>query len=376
MAASRTFPSSYQQSREEFLQDLMTIQARWPSARLESREVFAEEGLAVEWIAADPTGSPQKALVLTCGLHGIEGYVGAAMRKLFLDEFLDRVNHTTTGLYLVHAINPWGMKNMRRVTRNNIDLNRNFAQDPKEFQEEINPAYQYYNQILNPERPLRTLELEKLRVVSNVVGELFRSGMTHLRNAVLQGQRSNLQGIFCAGREYEPETQVMMDLLKGIFSTYLDILLLDMHTGYGPKFQMSIINSPQESRKTEQMQKDFQYPLVLKADPEDFYTMQGDMVNWLYNHRTFVGLEGNFYAAAFEFGTIGENMRGEFISLWNMIFENQLHWHSALTEKTAARVKKIFQEMFYPSDPKWSEKALADCREGLEGVLSHEGYLV
>ena len=355
---------------------MMTIQARWPSARLESREVFAEEGLAVEWIAADPTGSPQKALVLTCGLHGIEGYVGAAMRKLFLDEFLDRVNHTTTGLYLVHAINPWGMKNMRRVTRNNIDLNRNFAQDPKEFQEEINPAYQYYNQILNPERPLRTLELEKLRVVSNVVGELFRSGMTHLRNAVLQGQRSNLQGIFCAGREYEPETQVMMDLLKGIFSTYLDILLLDMHTGYGPKFQMSIINSPQESRKTEQMQKDFQYPLVLKADPEDFYTMQGDMVNWLYNHRTFVGLEGNFYAAAFEFGTIGENMRGEFISLWNMIFENQLHWHSALTEKTAARVKKIFQEMFYPSDPKWREKALADCREGLEGVLSHEGYLV
>lgn len=375
MAAFKTFPASYEESREAFIQDLETIQARWPSARLESREVSPEDVLSVEWIAADPTGSPQKALVLTCGIHGIEGYVGAGMRRLFLDQFLDRINQTTTGLYLVHAINPWGMKNMRRVSRNNIDLNRNFTQDPEDFQEAINPAYRYYDHILNPDRPLRTLELEKLGVVSSVVIELLKSGMTHLRNAVLQGQRSNLEGIFCAGRAYEPETQVMMDLLKGILSTYQDVLLLDMHTGYGPKFQMSILNSPQESRSTAQMQKDFQYPLVLKADPEDFYIMQGDMVNWLYDYQKATGFEGQFYAAAFEFGTIGENMLGEFISLWNMIFENQLHWQGTLTETTTARVKKTFQEMFFPSNLKWQKKALADCRQGLFGVLKGEGYI-
>lgn len=148
-----------------------------------------------------------------------------------------------------------------------------------------------------------------------------------------------------------------------------------MHTGYGPRYQMAIINSPDEKRSGEQLAADFQYPLVLKADPVEFYTMQGDMVNWLYDYREASGVEGKFYAAAFEFGTIGNSIPQELISLWNMIFENQAFFQGIEKPRTKQQVTETFREMFIPSELRWRDKALDDCRQALRGVLGHEGYL-
>ena len=375
MAASRKFPTSYETSREEFLEDFQKIKERWPAAYLQSQPIHPEEGLQIDWIAADPSGSLQKALILTCGVHGVEGFVGSRMRALFIDEFLEKLNPEDTGLYLVHAINPWGMKYKRRVTRNNVDLNRNFTLAERDFQEEINPEYALYDHILNPDRPLRPLWQEVPGVVGHVIADLLRTGVKSLRNAVMQGQRFNPDGLYFTGNDYEPESLVVMALIKEVFSKYQDALLLDMHTGYGPKYQMCIVNSPEEGRETDQLMGEFRYPLIRKADPEQFYMMQGDMVDWLYKYRRSAGLEGKFYGAGFEFGTIGGTIPHEYISLWNMIFENQAYWKGSLKADTIIRTREILLEMYFPSEDKWREKALADCRLALRGVLRQEGYL-
>ena len=375
MAASRQFPASYQRSRKAFLEDLKRVQIRWPGARLESRTVPAEGGLAIEWIAADPAGSPWRALVVVCGVHGVESFVGSRMRGLLVDEFLDRLDPETTALTLVHTANPWGMVHGRRVTRNNVDLNRNFALERDDFQSEINPEYRLFDHFLNPDRPLWPLWLEIPEVVVSVLATLLRAGVKRFRNAVLQGQRVNPQGLYFTGKGYEPETRIVMDLVKEIFSKVEDVLLLDMHTGYGPKYQMSIVNSPQEGRTSAQLREDFHYPLVQKADPEQFYSMQGDMVDWLYKYRKLTGLEGKFYGGTFEFGTIGDTIPHEFISLWNGIFENQVYWKGAVSEPIRTKAQENFREMYVPSEEKWRQKALADCRDGLHGVLKAEGYI-
>ena len=376
MATSRQFPTSYQASREEFLGDFHKIQERWPGARLHSQPIHPEEGLQMDWIAADPLGSPQKALILTCGVHGVEGFVGSRLRALFIDEFLDELNPEDTGLYLVHAVNPWGMKHKRRVTRNNVDLNRNFALNEIDFQEPINPDYELFDPMLNPDCPLKPLWRETPGVIGKVVVNLIRAGVKSFRNAVLQGQRVNPAGLYFTGNAYESETRAVMGLIKEVFSKYQDAVLIDMHTGYGPKYQMCIVNSPGEEREADQLMEDFQYPLARKANPEQFYKMQGDMVDWLYQYRRSAGLEGKFYAAAFEFGTIGRTIPHEIISLWNMIFENQAFWKGTLKAETKTRVEHILLEMYFPSEQRWREKALADCRQAFRGVLTHEGYLV
>ena len=375
MAAAIKFPTTYQESRELFLAQSKTVQEIWPTARLENRSISSADEYQIEWIAADALKTPQKALVITCGLHGAEGFVGAAMRALFLEEFLEGLDPETTGLYLVHAINPWGMDHKRRVSRNNVDLNRNFLLHKSEFEQEINPDYQLYDSILNPKRPLRSRWQEIISLIGKVFINLARSGIKSLRNAVLQGQRFNSKGIYYSGNEYEPETQVIMELIKGICSTYPDLLLIDMHTGYGPRYQMAIINSPGEERSGDQLMEEFKYPLVLKADPEEFYSMQGDMINWLYDTREALGWEGNLYAAAFEFGTIGTSIPHEMISLWNMIFENQAFYQGVQDPQIKANVLETFLEMFSPSEAKWQDKALADCRQALKGILKKQGFL-
>lgn len=375
MAVPRQFPTSYQASREEFLDHLSLIQERWPGARLETRSVSEEEDLSIDWIAADATEKRQKALIITCGLHGVEGFVGSRMTSLFIDEFLEQIDPGQTGLYLVHAINPWGMHHKRRVTRNNVDLNRNFAFNESDFQEAINPDYALFDSMLNPDRRLNPLWQELPRVIGSVIVNLLRTSVKSFRNAVLQGQRSNPYGIYFSGNDYEPETQSMMELLKEIFAAYQDTMLIDLHTGYGPKYQMCLVNSPEEGRDADQLIEDFQYPLARKANPEQFYTMQGDMVDWTYKYRESAGLKGEYYAAAFEFGTIGDTIPHEIISLWNMIFENQYYRKGAITQQTETKIKDIFWEMFSPSEKKWREKALADCRRAFRGVLGHEGYL-
>jgi hypothetical protein len=61
--------------------------------------------------------------------------------------------------------------------------------------------------------------------------------------------------------------------------------------------------------------------------------------------------------------------------LWNGIFENQGYWKGALKEEIRNRASDIFLEMYFPSEEKWREKALADCRKAFHGVLRQEGYL-
>jgi hypothetical protein len=305
----------------------------------------------------------------------VEAFVGNRLRMLFLDEFMEKLDPTNTGLYLVHAINPWGMKNQRRVTKQNVDMNRNFVLEEEYFQEEINPDYQLYDHILNPNRQLLPLWREITAVLGSVMGNLIHKGVTSLRNAVLQGQRFNPDGLYYSGTAYEPETRELIELFKDIFSKYQNALLIDIHTGYGPKYQMSIINSQEEAREAAQLVNEFDYPLIRKANPEEFYTMQGDMVDWLYKYRQASGLDGRFYGAAFEFGTIGESIHHEVISLWNMIFENQAYRHGSLKEETRRKVEKTLLEMYFPSEEKWREKALADCSQAFSGILRAEGYI-
>jgi predicted deacylase len=371
----RHYPSSYDESRVNFLEDFEQIKKIWPNARLVSRPLPAGDGLTMDWIAADPYESYQKVVIITSGIHGVEAFVGNRLRMLFIDEFMEKLDPTHTGLYMVHAINPWGMKNQRRVTKRNVDLNRNFVLEGEKFLEGINPDYRLYDHILNPDRQLYPLWREILAVLGSVIGNLVRKGVKSLRNAVLQGQRFNPDGLYYSGIEYEPETRELMGLFKDIFRKYPSALMIDMHTGYGPKYQMSIINSQEEPREAAQLVAEFNYPLILKANPEEFYTMQGDMVDWLYKYRRSSGLDGKFYAAAFEFGTIGENILHEVISLWNMIFENQAYRHGSLKEQTKRKVEQTMLEMYFPSEEKWREKALLDCTQAFSGILEAEGYL-
>ncbi|MGD8404196.1 MAG: DUF2817 domain-containing protein, partial [Anaerolineales bacterium] len=134
------FPETYEVSRARFRENLAVIQKYWPKAKLSHHRIAGDEDLTIDWMQSDALNKNEKVLIFTTAEHGIEGYVGSAMQQRFIDKFIPRLDPRTTGLLLVHAINPWGMKHHRRVNPLNVDLNRTFIYD-NSFDKSTNPDY-------------------------------------------------------------------------------------------------------------------------------------------------------------------------------------------------------------------------------------------
>jgi len=368
-SSNNYYPDTYHQSRQRFYSWLEIIREIWPAARLESRKLPDHEDLTVDWIRADCLSIKEHMILLTAGIHGVEGYVGSAIQKVFIEEYLTGFDPQTTGITLVHSINPWGMLNKRRVNPNNVDLNRNFLVDQKNFLQEFNSSYIALNTFLNPSRPIQTVFQETFAFLMNVIKSLTRSRIPAMRGAIMLGQRSYPEGLYYCGSGYQAETQVLIELIKELFQHYRSIYQIDLHTGYGPRYQMSLINSPNESRTSEELEEFFNYPRVLRADPDQFYQMQGDMINWAYQLQRDEYPDIAYYGTAFEFGTYGSGILAEIASLKDTLFENQAHFHGTGSDLVVDKIRGKFLDLYCPSEDRWRSKVLDDARQAFRGIF-------
>ena len=367
------YPVSFEDSRSRFIHSLDLVRKKWPQARLESHPLKEYPALSIDWIRADAP-RPENLVLISTGEHGIEGFVGSAMMKLFIEEFLPRLDPDTTGLLLVHAINPWGMQNFRKVNENSVDLNRNFVSG--EFDPDINPDFLKLKYLLNPRQPARSFLLENLLFGARLVKALLTAGAASISNAALYGQSRTPDGIFYTGTQPEEETLVLMGLFRLVLEKYRTVIHLDMHSGYGPRTQMNLSLSQLEPLSSAEISTKFNYPLALKVAPGEFYAMFGDMTAWYYDLRNAGFPDRTFLACAFEFGTFGDSLLDRIRSLRAMVFENQLHSFGAVNETSADLIRREFRELYLPSDGAWREKALADGRLAFDGILRAYGLLV
>ncbi len=138
---------------------------------------------------------------------------------------------------------------------------------------------------------------------------------------------------------------------------------------------MSMVNSVFEPRTSDELRNLYAYPLVVKADPEEFYTIRGDMVDFFYSLVLDTYPPKQVYGTTFEFGTLGDSFRSSLSSLSAMIFENWSHWNSPIDPKLSAQIVRDFKELYVPEDKDWREKAVDNARKALNGILLAEGYI-
>lgn len=369
------FVDTYEVSRQRFRDCLSEIQDRWPGADLDRHILADYPDLTIDWIRAEAITKPQRLVMLTTGQHGAEGYVGAAMMQLFVEEFLPQLDSDHTGLLLVHAINPWGMKYMRRVNANNVDLNRNFVWDESALNAAANPNYRLLNSLLNPTKKLRNLILANIDFFFKLIKNMISPGEATLRAAMLMGQYAHPEGVYYGGNEVQEETQQLMALYRKAIQGYDQIVHLDMHTGYGPRYQMSLVNSPLERRSAQDLEQAFDYPQVVAATPDEFYSMQGDMIDWMYRLVGQEYPEKLLFATTFEFGTLGDSLPASIRSMRAIINENRCHWYGAGSESIKHHVFREFEALFSPKEIAWREKAVADARQAFSGILKTEGFI-
>jgi hypothetical protein len=263
------------------------------------------------------------------------------------------------------------MKNRTRVNKNSVDLNRNFENDLASLKL-LNPHYESLAALLNPARPLKNPFYEKLAFTWNVLKALPK-GAQHIREAALMGQYRVHNGMYFGGFEPQEETRFLQDTVRKAINGYKQIVLLDIHTGYGPRWQMTLVNPPSEKMNSKETATRFKVPLVAGVNPDEFYTIHGDMVEYFHKMMTSQQPSAKVYAGAFEFGTYGDSLLESIHSLRTTALENTLRWFGG-SESARKWMRREYDELFMPSDPKWWQKAQADARQTFEGILTAEGY--
>ncbi len=363
MALMSFFPETYDEAIRRTRTWLASVQEIRPQAREQRALLYPEENLDFTWIeGTSPKAS--RALLLTAGLHGIEGYAGIALLDLFVNEYLSRVE-PSTDVYIVPVINPWGLKHERRVNPNNVDLNRNFL-DAADFSQDLNPEYARLASFLHPERPVSPRD--RYLFYLQTLWCIRKCGQETLRRVYPQGQNRFPRGLHYAGQERQPETQYLLDLVHTIAREHESIIHLDMHTGFGPKNTLTLVFPASESRSVETLRDMLKFPHITKVAAADFYPIQGDLSEYL--HQTLPARTSTqVLTFALEYGTIGHRLA----SLRAIVLENRLYWHGATSPRVARWVRHEFRELFYPHAPTWRAQVIAQARKVFQSIVEGRG---
>ncbi len=370
---------SLEASHARILRSLERLRARWPKATVESHALQCADSLAIDTLWAEPEAG-ENLVLITSGLHGIEGHLGLVMADLFLEQIAPRLDPRTTGVAVVHPVNAWGLSMGRRVNANGVDLNRNFIWDKAGrtageslYDPRANPGYAELP-FLNPRLPVRSPGGSTLSMGIGLARALTRIGSAAVSRATLLGQYADPHGVYFGGRRREEETVWLASLFERALERYSHVVLLDLHSGYGPRFQMSVVASPLVVEPAGEIARRIGYPRVLKATGDEFYAISGDMIDFIYHMRAERYSERRLFAAAFEFGTFGESFVGLLRSLRITILENQAYWNGAPL-RVRRWIRREWLELYFPRAASWWQKARADGRQAFEGVLRAEGIL-
>jgi len=372
---SNLFPDTYEFSRDRFRKNLAAVQALWPQAELSNHPLSGSEDLTIDWIYTEARIENEKVFILTTAEHGVEGYVGSAMLQRFIERYMPRFNPDDTGLLLVHAINPWGMKHKRRTNANNVDLNRNFVWDASLIDPQFNPGQRQVDSFVNPKKPVNGYRRANLLYMLRLPFYLVTIGFAAFKKYSMLGHYRNPQGVHFGGDRYQEETLTMMNLYQETFAKYNQILLLDMHTGYGPRYQMNLVNSGYEKTSAQDLADRFAYPAIMTANTDDFYELRGDMIDYVYQLQQQKFPDKRIYANSYEFGTYGYSVLEMVRSMRAMSLENRAFHFGCGDQNTLQRVRHDFEEAFSPQAEDWRAKAVADGDQAFEGIFKAEGFM-
>ncbi len=254
-AAQALFIDDYAGARQAFLAEGDALAARFQRVERFAIPVASAQtdGLFVDGLYVPAQQSPQRLIIMSSGVHGVEGPAGSAVTRLFMQEFMGEAALADTGVLLLHAINPYGFARQRRFTEQNVDMNRNAAQTNALYLTD-NAGYPLVDSLINPTQPADLGAVQHRLFLLRAVGMIGQHGMGPLRQAVLQGQYAFPKGIYYGGSALAPQFEALAPRLRAIMNAYPVSMSIDLHTGYGARGHL-------------------QYPLALTSStPQDTLT--------------------------------------------------------------------------------------------------------
>ena len=364
-AYSDSFCESYDQVRAHLreLADQLGVE-------LSSYAINEADALYIDAFYLPSAGEKTNLIVLTTGVHGVEGYIGATMLDVFFGEVYPTVDTADTGVLVVANVNPYGMKYFRRYNENNVDLNRNFILDWDSFDLASNKEYPKVDTFLGPTGKIGNGFWHEVGFYLSLGKTAITDGAGTISDALLTGQYEYPQGVYYGGNGDEASTVYLKDVFSQCLeSGYENIVHIDLHSGYGPRYNMVIFNSLYETMNEAQSREAFGYDHIIAYDSESFYATTGDTTDFFYRLAEQKQTKTDLFSTCFEFGTVGDAFFDTILSLKYTVDENRNHWYPTDNATSAQIVHENYMELFYPTETAWREKAVEDFMTATTGVL-------
>lgn len=317
---------TYLTARKNFIDTVLSKGGNHTSLILNDIKGCEGEELSID-IGYFGQENPEKLVIHSSGIHGVEGFHGSDIQLKIISDNLPDMNDNI-GLLFIHCINPYGMSWIRRFNESNVDLNRNFRED---ISLQCSEVYETLNTFLNPTEEIK---FPRLSFLYGFIKARLSHSMEKLTQGVVEGQNKYKHGLFNIGDKLEKGPEILLDWLKHRFHNIKLIINIDVHSGLGK----------------------YGDDAVLTKD-NDYFSFFGDKVkspgNGTYDISGFLsdGFKMCFptsdvYGFAHEFGTFNppELLRG-------LISENYYHHYQHVNVNHVSKV--TLKNLYYPNDEIW-----------------------
>ena len=338
--AATYFPESYAEARARFLAacaeaEIEVEQRPNPNAGPEGEALYCD----VAWMGPRDA---EAALVVLSGTHGVEGFCGSGVQLGLLQSGLAAARPDGLGVLLVHAVNPYGFAWQRRVTEENVDLNRNWLDHGNGHP--ANPGYDELHSLLCP-RDWSDQTIAETQAALDVWEATH--GTMALRAAISGGQYGHADGIFFGGtRDTWAKTN-----LEGLLRTHLSqarrVGAIDIHTGLGPYgFGDRLLPFAPDDPVTRLAQDWFEgdctdTPAGAHVNVADLHGVSLPAIRDHLAADVFVGI-------ALEYGTVPTPDVRQAVRA-----DNWLHLHGQLDSPKGRAIKEQIRAAFFPSGRDW-----------------------
>lgn len=350
-----SFSNDHASARSRFLEAATAAGARVDSYSYPARGPSGEElATDVAWIGPE---AASKVLVTVSGTHGVEGFCGSGAQV----DWLEREEHKRlpgdTAAVMIHALNPYGFAWRRRVTHENVDLNRNWIG----FSQPL-PANDAYDELADALCPAEWSESSRTRTLATLQGYIREHGMQKFVQAASGGQYKHDKGIFFGGTAPTGSRLTLTSIVNQQLSRARHVAFIDYHSGLGiPGFAEQITSAGPGSAAYERARSWFGAAITsIGTQGEEFAKVGGD---WLSAVPRMMS-DATVTAIALEFGTVGH-----FQVLDALRADNWVHAHGDPLSPDARVIKDQITKAFYIDSDLWRGMVLGQsllaCRQAM-----------
>ncbi len=227
MSATGFFAATYSEARTKFL-DACAEKGLAVEHRIHPERGREGEELATDVARVGPDDASHVLFTMSA-THGVEGFCGSgaqtgALRTGLYDDLPEGL-----AVVLIHAINPHGFSWLRRVTNENVDLNRNHVDHAEPY-----PANEGYDRLRDAICP-REWSSEAQADATAILDDYARAhGKFALQAAISAGQYNHPEGLFFGGNVTTWSAATLASVVAQHAAGVRHLAFIDYHTGLGP----------------------------------------------------------------------------------------------------------------------------------------------